>query len=175
MTLRTANLLGALSLAVVDRIEAAAREILDHGGETPAALVVIGYGSGLSNDRLRRVLGRSHPGAVRLVDRLVTDGLVERGPGRDGRQVALHLTKRGRQVRSQLLASRLSTIGPMIGSLDLSEQKALADLLHKVLARMDTSEMQRFAICRLCDDRVCDDCPLPTSKPARSGPTAPKA
>ena len=175
MTHRTANLLGALSLALVDRVEAAAREILDHGGETPAALVVIGYGSGLSNDMLRRILGLSHPGAVRLVDKLVTDGLVERGPGRDGRQVALHLTKRGRQVRLQLLASRLSAIGQVIGPLDLSEQKALADLLHKVLARMDTSEMQRFAICRMCDDRVCEDCPLPTSKPARSVPTALKA
>jgi|SRR6516164_8796480 DNA-binding MarR family transcriptional regulator len=175
MTLRTANLLGALSLAVVDRVEAAAREILDHGGETPAALVVIGYGQGLSNDMLRRILGRSHPGVVRLVDKLVADGLVERGPGRDGRQVALHLTKRGRQVRVQLLTSRLSAIGRIIASLDLSEQKALAGLLHKVLARMDTGEMQRFAICRMCDDRVCDDCPLPTSKPARSVPTALKA
>lgn len=171
MTKRAANLLGALALAVVDRVEVAAREVLDHGGETPAALVVIGYGAGLSNDALRRILGLSHPGAVRLVDKLVTEGLVERGAGRDARQVALHLTRRGKQYRSQLLAGRLGAIERVLGSLDHSEQQALSDLLHKVLARMDTSEMQRFTICRMCDDRVCDDCPLPTSKPTGSLPS----
>src|SRR5262245_20796714 len=51
---RIANLLGALALAVIDRVEAAARATLQHGGETPAALVVIGYGQGMSNDMLRR-------------------------------------------------------------------------------------------------------------------------
>lgn len=63
---RTANLLGAAGLAVADRIEAAARAVLHRAGETPAALVVIGHGTGPSNDQLRRVLGLSHPGAVRL-------------------------------------------------------------------------------------------------------------
>ena len=75
---RTANLLGAVGLAVADRIEETARDIVNHAGETPAALVVIGYGFGPSNDQLRRVLGLSHPGSVRLVDRLVADNLVER-------------------------------------------------------------------------------------------------
>ncbi|MGY4364807.1 hypothetical protein ACVW1A_000872 [Bradyrhizobium sp. LB1.3] len=39
----TANLLGALSLAVMDRIEQGAREVIGRGGETPAALVVVGF------------------------------------------------------------------------------------------------------------------------------------
>ena len=50
-----ANLLGALSLAVMDRIEQGAREVIGRGGETPAALVVIGYGQGMTNDKLRGV------------------------------------------------------------------------------------------------------------------------
>ena len=78
---RTANLLGAVGLAVADRIENTTREILSHAGATHAALVVIGHGTGPSNDQLRRVLGLSHPGTVRLVDRLVADGLVERQLG----------------------------------------------------------------------------------------------
>ncbi len=53
------------------------------------AIVVIGYGLGPSNDQLRRILGLSNPGAVRLVNRLVADGLVERREGRDRRAVAL--------------------------------------------------------------------------------------
>jgi DNA-binding MarR family transcriptional regulator len=161
---RIANLLGALALAVIDRVETAARAIVQHGGETPAALVVIGYGKGMSNDMLRRVLGLSHPGAVRLVDRLVADGLVERRPGRDGRQVALHLTKRGQRARSQLLATRIDTIRPLFATLGEDDQAQFGILLHRVLAAMETSEMQRYTICRLCDDRVCENCPLPTSK-----------
>jgi DNA-binding MarR family transcriptional regulator len=161
---RIANLLGALALAVIDRVEAAARATLQHGGETPAALVVIGYGKGMSNDMLRRILGLSHPGAVRLVDRLVGDGLVERRPGRDGREVALHLTKRGLRVRRQLLAGRIEAIRPLVASLGEDDQAQFGMLLHRVLAGMETSEMQRYMICRLCDDRVCENCPLPTSK-----------
>ncbi len=156
--------MGALALAVIDRVEAAARGTLQHGGETPAALVVIGYGRGLSNDMLRRILGLSHPGTVRLVDRLAAAGLVERRPGRDGREVALHLTKRGARVRGQLLASRIDAIQPLVAALGEEDQAQLGELLHRVLAAMETTEMQRYTICRLCDDRVCEDCPLPTSK-----------
>ena len=82
---QTANMLGAVALAVSDAIHETAREIVSHSGETPAALVVIGYGTGPSNDSLLRVLGLSHPGTVRLVDRLVKDGLVERRHERVGR------------------------------------------------------------------------------------------
>ncbi len=41
---RTANLLGAVGLAVADRIENIATDVVRHGGGTPAALVVIGTG-----------------------------------------------------------------------------------------------------------------------------------
>ena len=40
MTDRTANLLGVIGLAIADRIENTARDILSHAGETPATLVV---------------------------------------------------------------------------------------------------------------------------------------
>jgi len=56
---RTANLLGAVSLAVADRIYQTALEVMNRAGETPAAFIVIGYGLGPSNDQLRRVLGLS--------------------------------------------------------------------------------------------------------------------
>jgi DNA-binding MarR family transcriptional regulator len=108
---RTANLLGALGLAVADRIAEIALEVLDRAGETPAALVVIGYGLGPSNDQLRRILGLSHPGMVRLVDRLVADELVERQVGRDRRAVALFLTPKGHEARETLLAGRVRQDG----------------------------------------------------------------
>ena len=158
---RTANLLGAVGLAVADRIEAMARDILNHAGETPAALVVIGYGFGPSNDQLRRVLGLSHPGSVRLVDRLVADNLVERRGGRDKRAIALYLTKRGADLRNRLLQGRLAAIRPLLISLTDSEQNVLAALLCKMLSSMGTTDPERCTLCRMCDDRVCSDCPIP--------------
>jgi MarR family transcriptional regulator, negative regulator of the multidrug operon emrRAB len=158
---RTANLLGTVGLAVADRIEAMARNILNHAGETPAALVVIGYGFGPSNDQLRRILGRSHPGTVRLVDRLVADGLVERREGQDKRAIALYLTEQGAALREKLLAGRLAVVKPLLGPLTDVEQETLAVLLHKMLGSMETTDLQRCTFCRLCDTRICTNCPIP--------------
>ena len=163
----TANLLGALSLAVIDRIEQGAREVIDRGGETPAALVVIGYGQGMTNDKLRRILGLSHSGTVRLVDRLVSDQLVERRPGNDGREVALYLTATGATTRNELMVSRISAVASLLDVLSPTETKRLGALIRQLLVRQDTSELDRFTICRMCDDRVCKNCPLPTSKSNR--------
>jgi MarR family transcriptional repressor of emrRAB len=169
MDYAAANMLGALSIAVMDRIEGAAREVIDRGGETPAALVVIGYGEGITNDRLRRILGLSHSGTVRLVDRLVSDDLVVRQPGRDAREVALHLTAAGISARSALLASRVSAITSILDVLSPIEAERLTGLMRKLLGRQPTSEMDRFTICRLCDDTICRNCPLPTSKRVSTG------
>jgi MarR family transcriptional regulator, negative regulator of the multidrug operon emrRAB len=163
---RTANLLGAIGLAVADRIEETAREVLGRAGETPAALVVIGYGTGPSNDKLRRILGLSHPGAVRLVDRLIEDGLVERREGTDKRAIALYLTKRGKALREELLRGRLAAIRTLLDPLSTAEHEAFAALVCKVLASIGTTDIERRALCRLCDDRVCTKCPIPADKPA---------
>ncbi|MEM9763905.1 MAG: MarR family transcriptional regulator [Pseudomonadota bacterium] len=160
---RTANLLGALGLAVADRIEETARDIINHAGETPAALVVIGYGLGPTNDRLRRILGLSHPGTVRLVDRLVADGLVQRQSGADKRSIALFLTERGHATRRALLKRRLAAIRPLLEPLTASQKHALDEILHTVLEAMPQSDLDRCRLCRMCDDKVCSDCPIPAA------------
>ena len=167
MKTEIANLLGALSLAVMDRIEQGAREVVGRGGETPAALVVIGYGQGMTNDKLRRILGLSHSGTVRLVDRLVSDQFVERRSGKDGREVALWLTATGAAARKDLLRSRISAVASLLEVLSPAEGQRLETLIRELLARQDTSELDRFTICRMCDDRTCTNCPLPTTKNRR--------
>ncbi len=161
MTKQTSNLLGVIGLAVSDRIGESAREILKHAGETPAALVVIGYDLGPTNDQLRRVLGLSHSGTVRLVDRLVADGLVTRRAGEDKRETALYATRRGKALREQILKERLAAIETFIEPLTDSEQATLQSLLHKMLSSLDATDMERRTLCRLCDNRVCTDCPIP--------------
>ena len=165
---RTTNLLGVVGLAVADRIEEETRNILKHSGETPAALVVIGYGLGPSNDELRRVLGLSHSGTVRLVDRLVADGLVERREGEDARSVALYVSKRGKALREKILKGRLTAISPLIEPLSESEQDQLGRILSKLLSSMETSDFERRSLCRMCDHRVCTDCPIPAEFRASS-------
>lgn len=169
MTNRTANLLGVVGLAVADRIEKAARDILSHAGETPAALVVIGYGTGPSNDQMRRVLRLSHPGTVRLIDRLVADGLVERREARDKRAIALYLTKRGKALREELLKERLAGIRELLAPLTGAEQETLAALIHKLLSSMETTDFERRTLCRMCDNRVCTNCPIPAEFAATPG------
>ncbi len=160
---RTANLLGAVGLAVADRIQNTASNILSHSGETPAAVVVIGYGRGPSNDQLRRALRLSHPGTVRLVDRLVADGLVKRRRGKDKRAIALHLTKKGALLREQILKGRLEAVRPLIVVLSKDERIMLDELLCKLLISMNPSDEERRTLCRLCDNRVCTNCPIPAS------------
>ncbi len=161
---RTANLLGVVGLAVADRIEDVARDILGRIGETPAALVVIGHGTGPSNDGLRRILGLSHPGTVRLVDRLVADGLVERTEGQDRRAVALRLTVKGHSVRNALLQGRLKAVDTLLEPLSENEREVLDKLLVRILTSMDTTVADRRTLCRLCDVQVCSNCPIPASE-----------
>jgi hypothetical protein len=51
------------------------------------------------------------------------------------------------------------------------EQDTLASLLHKMLGGIPTTDLERCHLCRLCDDRVCTDCPIPAE--FRSDPPPP--
>ena len=158
---RTTNLIGALALGLTDRIQADLKSILDRSGEFAAAIIVIGYAPGLPVETLRRVLDRSHPGTVRMIDRLEEDGLVERREAKDGRAVALHLTRKGSKKRQQLLDQRLETSEAALSGLTNEERNVLGSLLAKVLVNLPESEMAKHNICRLCSVATCGDCPIP--------------
>jgi MarR family transcriptional repressor of emrRAB len=76
----------------------------------------------------------------------------------------LHLTATGAATRNELMVSRISAVTSFLDVLSPAETKRLGTLIRELLARQDTSEQDRFTICRMCDDRVCTNCPLPTSK-----------
>lgn len=158
---RTTNLLGALALAITDRLNADIKNALDRSSESAAAIVVLGYAPGLSVEVLRQVLDRSHPGTVRLVDRLEADGLVERRKAADGRAVALHLTKKGTKLRRQLMGDRLETLEQALSGLSADDRQLFGDLLAKVLANLPETEMAKHRICRLCSVQTCTNCPIP--------------
>ena len=158
---RTLNLLGALALGVVDALSTVVEANIG-GGETPAALVTLGAEPGISINVLRQILNLSHPGTVRLIDRLESKGLIERRSGADGRTLALFLTDEGYERRRAILSERRQQLELAVNSLTPNERKQLTKLLEKMLTAMTTNELRAFAICRLCEEEVCpgDRCPV---------------
>ena len=120
---RLTNLVAALSSALGDRVRLATEAAVDQTGSGPAALVaLLEFLDGATVERLRDAVGLTHSGTVRLVDRLVADGLVERGAGADGRSLGLRLTAAGRTAARRAQAARADALTPAIAC--LSERSA---------------------------------------------------
>ena len=149
-----ANVLGAFGLALADRLAAAAEPA---GGVTAAeALVALnGLAAGGSIDALARVVGLSHSGTVRLVDRLARDGLVERRRGADQRSAALVLTPAGRRTARSVLTRRNAEMHSVIGLLTAGEQRGLLAAAERVLRELGVDPDAEQRRCRLCDLEAC--------------------
>jgi MarR family transcriptional regulator, negative regulator of the multidrug operon emrRAB len=153
---RDANLLGALSLAVTGRMleggELTAR--LGPSG-APALVALASWLDGGSIQQLRVVLELTHSGAVRLVDRLEREGLVERRAGADGRTVALGVTERGAEAAAAVRAERAAAVEGVLGALGAGDRRALERLLEDLLAAVARGPAPPGRICRLCDAVAC--------------------
>jgi MarR family transcriptional repressor of emrRAB len=153
---RQANLLGALSLAVADRINDAAVRAVGMGASAPAALTALnGPAAGATIDALRRILGLTHSGGVRLVDRLAEAGLVERRLGADHRSVALWLTPDGRRAARRALAQREAAIEAVMADLTAAERDGLVRAAERMLGSLNEEPGAERRICRLCDLEAC--------------------
>ncbi len=149
-----ANVTGALALAIADRLDADSRA---------AALITLLERSALTIEWLRRIVGLSHSAAVRLVDRLADEGLVDRRPGPDRRSVSILLTARGRRAAERLRRKRETTLVSLLAPLEPEECRTLLALTEKVLAGAVTGRWEARLICRLCDHGVCaaaGSCPV---------------
>lgn len=156
---RTANLLGALALELAHAQEAAAAEIVDQTGAAAAAIVVIGAAPGRTIEHLRRPLGLTQPGATRLVERLVRAGRVERGDTTGRRGLRLTLSEAGEAVLEQMHAARRAALTEALAPLGAEQVTRLGEILEMLLAaRVDRDDLER--LCRLCERRTCDRCPV---------------
>jgi MarR family transcriptional regulator, negative regulator of the multidrug operon emrRAB len=153
---RTGNLLGALALTLADQIGT--------GSDAAALITLRNYAEGEPLDLLRRALALSHPGVVRVADRLEHRGLVERRRSeRDGRAVALRLTPAGRRAADEAQATRADAVDAALAALGKDERRALDGMLERMLAAHTTDSTASLVICRLCDPDVCghpDACPV---------------
>jgi MarR family transcriptional repressor of emrRAB len=161
---RLTNVLGALAVALADGIREATEEASGMTGAAPAALVALDqFLAGSSTEDLAQVMGITHSGAVRLVDRLVDAGLVERRPGRDGRSGSILLTARGRELSQQVTVARAKAVAAVLEGLGSDDCRSLLLLSESLAARLTTLRLRTRArpdqprawMCRLCDLGSC--------------------
>lgn len=170
-----ANLLGALSLVVADRMNTAVGAVAALGPSAPAALAAVHeFLEGGSVTQLSSVLGLSHSGTVRLVDRLAAEGLMERSEAQDGRVVSVVLTQRGKRTAQRILQARTESVAGALSGLSHEEINALAATLDTMLATVTRARLEERSthtnrrsepwLCRLCDFSACGrsegNCPV---------------
>ena len=101
-----ANILGALSLLIQDRVESAWQSDLGLSPTAAAALVQIDNEPGSSIEAVAGRIGLTHSATVRVIDKLAERGLVEKDRARqDARAQSLKLSKAGKRIVQQLHAA----------------------------------------------------------------------
>ncbi|MBV7481484.1 MarR family winged helix-turn-helix transcriptional regulator [Bordetella sp. BOR01] len=166
---RLANLLAAASLAVHGKVSDAVGRAVGGGASVPAALVTLASEPGVGITELGMRIGMSQPAAARLVASMVSQGLVERRSGPDGRSQSLVPTRRGIERASTALAMRNDLVRRLLVPLDEDEQAMLTRALEKILFQVTGSDTRPFFHCRLCDRQACIACgqKCPVSAAAR--------
>jgi MarR family transcriptional regulator, negative regulator of the multidrug operon emrRAB len=160
---RTANLLGALALAITDEFYLAIRKRASGGPTEAAALVEIATWPNETIDSLSRTLRLSAAGTTRLVDRLVREGLVRREiSDADRRARRLSATEAGRARVAAILAARRDVLDRALSQLEPQERSSLELLLERMLTCMTSNRETCDHTCRLCDLDNCppDICPV---------------
>jgi MarR family transcriptional regulator, negative regulator of the multidrug operon emrRAB len=168
---RLGNLLAAAALGLTDRLHDLGPDTVGIDASDATALVaLLDFSPRGSLRRLSQVLGLTHSGAVRLVDRLVASGLVDRKPGSDERSRAVVLTKQGRSAALALRAQRRSITASVLEGLSERQRAQLTRACEVVVTNLTRQRLaQRAAgheptggaLCRWCD---FNDCGRPTKR-----------
>jgi len=151
---RVANLVGALGLALADRLADACAPA---GSSSAAAALVLLHERrpGATIDAVARVVGLSHSGTVRLADRLAAAGLVERRRAADHRSAALYLTPAGRRAARRILVGREASLRSALTFLTDDQQARLGELAEVILGGLAAQPEAERRLCRLCDLEAC--------------------
>ena len=173
----TANVLGAVALAVAAETLAAA---IPAGGRSDSAAAALSalyqFLDRPTVDQLCQVLGLTHSGGVRLVDRLADAGLVERRPGADRRSRSVRLTAAGRRAARRVSDRRIAYLTSLLADFSPAEIRTLHDLLGRVMGQVVQQKQGGAWICRMCDLQACGraagNCPAASAAATKYG-TAP--
>jgi DNA-binding MarR family transcriptional regulator len=162
---RTANLLAAAALGLDDAVSEALHDAtgLDRTAST-ALIALLDFTPAGSLARLAAVLGLTHSGTVRLVDRLVELAYVERTPGPDSRSRSVVLSRSGRALARRARTARARVMREAVSDLKPQQRQALSELCSTIVGGIAQRRLaQRVAgtpppsgaVCRQCDFAAC--------------------
>lgn len=161
---RLANLLGAAATGLTDRIsEVAAAAGLDVR-EAVALVALLDFSPAGSVQSLSSIVGLTHAGGVRLVDRLAEVGYVQRRAGDDRRSVSVELTADGRRTAQRLRDERHDVISAATTGLGAAERAQLMTACERLVTNLTNGRLAQRAggtlpaggaLCRWCDFNAC--------------------
>jgi DNA-binding MarR family transcriptional regulator len=153
---QAANLLGALALALSDRLEGTVTEAAGLSESDAVALSALNHFLDAPRvDLLAQVVGLTSSGTVRLVDRLEDAGLARRVTGADGRVTSITLTASGQRRARAVARARMEVVEQALGALTPSERRQFSELAGKMLAGLVRPPGATRWTCRLCDLVAC--------------------
>lgn len=159
-SLDSLNQISAFAWRLDQLISSALRERFSRPLSELAALVSIQNCQTFNIGWLANVLELTHSAAVRLVDRLEADALVERLPKDQKKQVGLRITAKGRDMAASILQVRQDTAGSFLAVLSPDQLSTLADLSREVITGNVKNELDSYQVCALCDESSCGSlCP----------------
>jgi DNA-binding MarR family transcriptional regulator len=162
--MHTANVVSAWVVAAHDALVDAAAEVALDPREL-AALTLVATHGGCSGEWLRRRVGLTQSGTVRLVDRLESEGLVRRAKA-DGRGIALTVTPDAQERLRRWHAARSRVVDELLAGCSAQQREALAGALVTSLEQRPRERAEADATCRTCDWPACGDaCPVARSVP----------
>jgi DNA-binding MarR family transcriptional regulator len=170
----TANLLGALVVSLHDRMSEAFEEEAAQTETGAATLTSLDqFLDRPTIGRLHQVVGLTHSGAVRLLDRLESDKQLRRVPGADGRSRSVELTRSGQRAARRVAERRAEVLQKAMSALSAKERKALDALLSRMLVELMRGPGATRWMCRLCDMDACErdrgGCPVANAAAERFG------
>ena len=162
---RLANLLGALATGLTDGVHEATSTTAQLDEIAAAALIaLLDFSPRGSVQTLSQVIGLTHSGTVRLVDRLVDAGYVVRMPGRDARSRSPILTATGTRVARRARIAREGAIARHLEKLSDIDRATLTGLCERLVSAVTKQRLAQRragftpaggALCRMCDFAAC--------------------
>jgi len=102
------------------------------------ALVMSGAPYAMSPSKLNDWVGLSSGGITKTVDRLETDGMIERSPDpNDGRGVLVTLTEKGRRKAERIFEAGLGHYSHLLADLDPEQRSSIARALELLIDAFD--------------------------------------
>jgi DNA-binding MarR family transcriptional regulator len=157
-----ATRLSALALAVADVQRRHTPTELVRSPHDAALLNSIVQTPGLMTEELTEILGLTHSGTVRAIDRLVGGGFAERRThARDRRAVGLHPTDAGTNLVREMQHGIHAALCAMLDGLEDGQRDAVASAVDLLVSGLVCDRRTSDRICRMCDEQICrpETCP----------------